>query len=137
MTTPGRDRWTVVLALFALGNAATGLWMLASPAGWYHGLPGRVPDFGPLNEHFVRDLGSMFVMMGLGLAFAAVRPAARVPVLGMVSAWYVIHAVVHAYDTLRGYVGPEHWVQDLPLVYGTAILTLVVTVLIARRRVPT
>ena len=62
-----RDRLSLVLGLFALGNLTNGVWMLLSPTHWYHKLPAAVPDFGPLNEHFVRDLGTVFVMMALVL----------------------------------------------------------------------
>ena len=52
---------------------ATALWMLADPAGWYAGLPAAVPDFGPLNEHFVRDIGATFTMLGIALALGGRR----------------------------------------------------------------
>ena len=58
--------WTVILALAGLGNLANGLWMLADPVGWYREIPAAVPDFGPLNEHFVRDIGSAFAAQGVG-----------------------------------------------------------------------
>ena len=40
------DGWTIALGLGALGNIANGLWMLADPRGWFHGIPAAVPDFG-------------------------------------------------------------------------------------------
>ncbi len=50
------DFWTLVLSLFGLGNLANGAWMLLDPPHWYATLPAGVPDFGPLNEHFIRDI---------------------------------------------------------------------------------
>ncbi len=49
VATPGLtfDGWTIVLGLFALGNLANGIWMLADPVHWYDTLPAAVPDFGP------------------------------------------------------------------------------------------
>ncbi len=44
--------------------------MLADPAGWFVGLPAAVPDSGPLNEHFVRDIGATFTMLGVGMLWA-------------------------------------------------------------------
>ena len=70
-----RDPWWWVLVVFAIGNAANALWMLADPAGWYVGLPAAVPDTGPLNTHFVRDIGSAFGVMSAALFLAAARPA--------------------------------------------------------------
>jgi hypothetical protein len=128
-----RDALTIVLGLAGLGNLANGLWMLADPAGWWATFPAGVPDFGPLNEHFVRDIGSVFVLQGAALAVAAVVTRWRVAACGAVAAFSVLHAVVHVIDTWRGLVGPEHWLVDAPGVYGTAMLMVGLTVAVARR----
>jgi hypothetical protein len=116
------DAWTYILGLFALGNLANGLWMLADPPGWYTGLPAAVPDTGPLNEHFVRDIGGAFVMMAVGLGWAAVVPAVRLPVVALVTLFHVLHAAVHVYDTVTGRLGPEHWLIDLPVYVPAGVL---------------
>ncbi len=131
-TTNSRDAWTWVLAIAALGNLANAAWMLADPAGWYRGLPAAVPDFGPLNEHFVRDIGAAFLMQGVALLWAAFAPAWRVPLVAPVTLFYVLHALAHVYDTERGLVGPAHWTIDLPGVYVPAILMIVLLALLAR-----
>ena len=128
-----RDPWTIVLGVAALGNLANGAWMLADPVHWYENLPAGVPDFGPLNEHFVRDIGCAFVVLGAALAVAAFRPAWRVAACAGVTAFYALHAAVHVLDTTRGLVGPEHWAIDLPGVYLPALLMGGVTWLVARR----
>ena len=127
---PSDDRspfwwWTlVVLGTMNLGNA---LWMLADPAGWYAGLPAAVPDTGPLNTHFVRDIGSAFGVMGAALLGAAARPALRVPALAGVSLFYALHALVHVTDTLAGRLPPSHWAIDAPGVYVPTLLMIVAT----------
>ncbi len=126
------DPWTIVLGLFALSNLANGAWMLAAPAHWYHTLPAAVPDFGPLNEHFVRDIGCAFTLLGVGLGIAAVLPAWRVPALAAASGFYLLHALVHLLDTARGLVGPEHFMIDLPGVYAPALILLALTVWLAK-----
>src|SRR4029077_17484094 len=68
--------WGAVLGIAGLLNLANAAWMLADPEGWYHGLPAGVPHTGPLNEHFVRDIGAAFTVMGVALLWAAARPAA-------------------------------------------------------------
>ena len=127
------DSWTTVLGIFAIGNLANGVWMLADPVHWYENLPAGVPDFGPLNEHFVRDLGCTFVLFGLVLGLAAFVPRWRVAACSAVALFYVLHAIVHVADTLRGLVGPEHWAIDLPGVYAPAVILVAVTWLVARR----
>ena len=130
-----RDVWKWVFALGALGNIPNALWMLADPAGWYHGLPAGVPDFGPLNEHFVRDIGSAFLVLGLVLAWGVFVPAVRLPALVTVTLFYVFHALVHVWDTLRGLVGPEHWTIDLGGVYLPAAFMMALTAAyLARQR---
>jgi len=132
-TTQSWDAWTVVLGVAALGNLANGAWMLVDPAHWYATLPAGVPDFGPLNEHFVRDIGCAFVVQGVVLAVAAVVASWRLAACGAVALFYVMHAVVHVLDTLRGLVGPEHWRIDLSGVYVPAGIMVLVTYLVARR----
>ncbi len=68
------DPWRIGLLLGAVANLANAAWMLVDPAGWYLYLPAAVPDTGPFNAHFVRDVGSAFAVMGLALAFGALRP---------------------------------------------------------------
>ena len=119
---PRRDPWFLLLALAGAGNLLNALWMLLAPEHWYLGLPGAIPDFGPYNEHFVRDLGCMFLTWGLAMLWAAGHHASRVTVVALLFAWYGTHALVHVYDTARGLVGPEHWVVDIPLCYAPALL---------------
>jgi hypothetical protein len=128
------DTWTIVLGLFATGNLANGVWMLADPGHWYENLPAGVPDFGPLNEHFVRDIGCIFFLLGVALAWAAVMPRWRVAACALVTGFYGLHALVHVIDTARGLVGPEHWVIDLSGVYVPAVIMAVLTWRVARSR---
>jgi len=128
------DPWRIVLALFAAGSLANGAWMLADPPGWYANLPAAVPDTGPLNAHFVRDIGSAFVVMGAGLLGAAFRPALRVPLVLLVSLFYWLHALVHVADTLAGRLPASHWAIDFPGVYLPALALAGITAWLARRR---
>lgn len=131
-TTGLRDPWTVLLALAGLGNLATASWMLLDPMSWYVGLPGAVPDFGPYNEHFIRDLGCMFFTWAAAMGWAAWRPQARVVIVALLLAWFGTHALVHVYDTWRGFVSADHWVLDVPLCYAPAGLLAVMLVMLRR-----
>jgi hypothetical protein len=130
---PPSDPWMWTFLLGALGNLGNGVWMLADPVGWYTTLPAAVPDFGPLNEHFVRDIGATFTMLGLGLLWGTFRRTVRLPVLALVALFSSLHALVHVYDTMRGLVGPEHWRIDFPSIYAPTLVLVVLTVLLARR----
>lgn len=133
MSADRRDPWVFTLGLFGLGNLANAVWMLADPAGWYANLPAAVPDTGPLNTHFVRDIGSAFAVMSAALFLAAWRPALRAPLLAVVSLFYVMHALVHVTDTLAGRLPPSHWTIDLPGVYVPALLMVWLTAAAAAR----
>jgi hypothetical protein len=128
----GRDPWAIAVAAFALGNLANGAWMLASPAHWYWNLPANVPASGPLNEHFVRDIGCIFFLLGAALAVAVLRPRWRVPAMVAASAFYVAHSLVHVLDSLRGLFAPGHWKDDLAGVYLATLVLVAVTWRLAR-----
>jgi hypothetical protein len=125
--------WAIALGLAGLSNLGNGLWMLVDPAHWYLNLPARVPDFGPLNEHFVRDVGCAFSVVGVLLLVAIVRPAWRLAACAVAAGFYGLHALVHVIDTTRGLVGPEHWGVDLPAVYLPVALYVALVALAARR----
>ena len=121
------DPWLWALAIFGVANLGNAAWMLADPAGWYAGLPAAVPDTGPLNTHFVRDIGSAFAVMGAALLLAAVRPALRAPMIAAVALFYVLHALVHVTDTIAGRLPASHWAIDAPGVYVPAVIMVALT----------
>ncbi len=123
--------WTIVFGLFAAGNLANGLWMLANPGHWYIHLPANVPGSGPLNEHFVRDIGCIFALIGIVLAVGAFKPRFRLTALLFATGFYGAHALVHVYDSLRGLFPPGQWRYDLVPVYGTTLLLVVLSAWLA------
>lgn len=130
--TSSNGAWKIIFALFAVGNLANGLWMLASPGHWYINLPANVPGTGPLNEHFVRDIGCIFLLIGIALAVAVFRPRFRLTALLFATGFYGAHALVHVYDSMRGLLPPGQWRYDLGPVYGATLLLLVLSVVLAR-----
>jgi hypothetical protein len=90
------------VAGLALGVALTanGQVMLADPAAWYGFVPG-VPDTGPLNAHFVRDIGSAYMVAGVALAGFALDTRARAAAAAG-TAFLVLHALVPGADALAG-----------------------------------
>ncbi len=121
------DGWFLLLSALALISAGNASWMLIDPIHWYSDLPAGVPDFGSYNEHFVRDIGCAFLTFTLALAWAAFRPAVRAPLVGISAVFFVAHALLHIYDTARGFVEANHWWLDLPGVYAPAVLLVAMT----------
>lgn len=110
-----------IFGLAALGN---GLWMIANPETWYTNLPARVPDTGPLNVHFVRDIGCAYAASGVSFLLGAEIPRARLGVLYAGVLFNGFHALLHVADILSGRLPSDHWVVDLP-VFLPALLLLV------------
>lgn len=119
----------IVLGVLTLGNA---LWMLAGPLHWYTDLPAAVPDTGPFNPHFVRDIGCAFLTTGVALIWAAKSLRFRLPLVAVAGLFLAAHAVLHVYDTIRGALGHDHWLLDLPGVYLPGILLPVIAIRLAR-----
>jgi AhpD family alkylhydroperoxidase len=95
--------WRGLTALLAAGLVLNGLFMLVGPGGWYAAVPG-VSSTGPLNDHFVRDIGAAFFATGLGAAWAAWRTQRG----GLLPAavFLGLHAAIHLVETLV--VGHAH-----------------------------
>jgi hypothetical protein len=116
----------VAVVFWILGclNLANGLWMLLAPESWYLRLPAGVPDTGPLNVHFVRDIGAAFTTIGVMFCVAAPRPQYRYGVLLAATLFFILHAIVHVTDMLAGRLHHSHWLIDLPGVFFPAIVLL-------------
>jgi hypothetical protein len=74
---------------FALG--ANGVWMLIRPEIWYYAIPG-VTGTGPLNPHFIRDIGCAYLVAGAGLLSMATRPREAWPAALAGVAFLALHA---------------------------------------------
>lgn len=95
----GEQAQRIVLALAALAMGFNGIWMLVDAAGWYARTPG-VSESGPLNEHFVNDIGAAFVSFAAGLLFA-IRPLpARFALLSTAALFAVLHALIHVAEAI-------------------------------------
>jgi len=84
----------ILLVLVGLGHLINGAWMLVNPDTWYASVPGVVQT-GPLNHHFVQDIGMAFVASG-GLLIAGastLRHAAAFAISGAV--WPILHSTIH------------------------------------------
>ncbi len=94
--------------------------------------------FGAAFEHFLVlrsarvELVQQAVYGPVVLAVDLVRPQWRVPIVGGVAGFYVLHALVHVVDTLRGLVGSEHWLIDFPGVYLPALILMWLTAAVRR-----
>ncbi|MBL8020911.1 MAG: hypothetical protein JNM27_14670 [Leptospirales bacterium] len=120
--------WGILFGFSGFGLIANALFMLLAPATWYRELPAAVPDFGPYNEHFVRDIGCAMFVFGC-VSLAAVRwTGFRLQASLLLAAFYGTHSLLHVFDTARGFVSAEHWLIDLPSVHVPAMIFIVMAV---------
>jgi hypothetical protein len=105
----------IVAWIVGLSLIANGLTMLAVPEAWYALVPG-VPQTGPLNPHFVRDIGAAYVVAGGALVWFAIDRAARPAALAG-AAFLAIHAAVHVWDAAAGREHVHQLLVDLPAVF--------------------
>jgi hypothetical protein len=96
--------------------------MLFDPAQWYAMVPG-VPETGPLNAHFVRDIGAAYVVTGVAIAWLALdKRAAPAALAGAL--FLTLHALVHVADAIAGRMHTDHVATDLVAVFLPVAIAL-------------
>jgi hypothetical protein len=110
---------------------ANGVYMLIDPDAWYYAVPG-VTTTGPFNQHFIRDIGLIFLMLG-GVFLVGVRRAEQRALLwGGASLWLSGHALFHFWEVAAGICGSEVLARDFPAVTLPAIIGWALTLWAAR-----
>jgi hypothetical protein len=117
--------WTAVI--LGIGADANALFMLWSPADWYLAVPG-VTTTGPFNQHFIRDIGLIYLFVGTSLVIGAFRPQYRVPLWTSATLWLCGHALFHFWEVAVGICGPSALARDFAGVTLPAILTALLSI---------
>lgn len=115
----------ITAAALGLGALANGAFMLVSPADWYVAVPG-VTTTGPFNQHFLRDIGIIFLFLGAAFLIGAARPEYRVFLWAAATLWLSCHALFHFWEVAAGICGPSALARDfsdvtLPALIGAAL----------------
>lgn len=108
-------------------NIGNGIWMLFFAENWYINLPARIEDTGPLNTHFVHDIGLVYCIVGLAAFYCSAKIHNCKAVHFGLLAFTVGHALIHVVEILIGLLPPSHWVIDFPLLFAPALLILAIT----------
>lgn len=119
--------------LLGLGALANGIYMLVSPVGWYFAVPG-VTTTGPFNQHFLRDIGIVFLFLGAAFLIGARRPEYRVVLWGGATLWLACHALFHFWEVAVGICGATTLLRDFPAVTFPALLGALLTCWAVRER---
>ncbi|THD49156.1 MAG: hypothetical protein E7774_01675 [Bradyrhizobium sp.] len=89
----------IALGLFGLIHLANGLFMVVDAHDWYWAVPG-VPATGPMNHHFIVDIGLVFVASGAGMLMGLRAGAAAAAFALAGSVWPGLHACFHIFQWL-------------------------------------
>lgn len=117
----------VLAGLLGVGLTGNGIFMLASPETWYFAVPG-VTSTGPFNQHFLRDIGLIFVLIGTGFLYGAARPGSRVLLWSVGAIWLSGHALFHFWEVAVGICGPEVLPRDFPAVTLPALIAVALSI---------
>ena len=128
------DRWTLVFLIIGLINVLSASWMLVAPEHWYYNLPAGVPESGPLNVHFIRDIGCIFLLLGCGLLVTGfVFIEFRLPLFSMNTLFYMLHMFVHIHEIVSGRLRMGIFWMDLPGIYFPALITFGLNIVLIRK----
>jgi hypothetical protein len=112
----------LALAATAIGLGANALYMLGAPLSWYGAIAG-VPDTGPFNPHFVRDIGVAYLTCALCAAAGALWLRQAFTLMSAVTLFLGLHVCLHLWDVAVGRLPLDHLVIDAPGVLGPTIIT--------------
>ena len=91
--------------MFALVQLLIGVLLWAAPGFFFE----HVGPFAPRNDHYMADVATFYLALGIVALIAARRPSWRVPVLLLAVIQNGLHAVNHLIDIGNadpGYLGP-------------------------------
>ncbi|MGA0530315.1 hypothetical protein [Hansschlegelia sp. KR7-227] len=123
-----------MLGRLAIGTALTlgvaaeanGVFMLVAPTDWYFAVPG-VTTTGAFNQHFIRDIGLIFLFIGTAFLLGVARPKLRVALWAAATLWLWCHALFHFWEVAAGICEPFVLARDFPAVTLPALLGTAIT----------
>ena len=83
-----------LLVVFGLTQLALGLFLALAPGAFFD----AIGPFGTRNDHYMRDLATFYIALGVAGLVAVRRPGWRVPVLALATIEFVLHAINHLAD---------------------------------------
>lgn len=121
-----------ILFLVAIYQAANGLFMLAFPDLWYQSVP-DVTHTGPLNTHFVRDIGFGFLAAALSLALAA-RNGGAAAAIWPGAVFLGGHAMLHLAEMMLHGIAPFAGARDIAIIVVPGLAPLAIALLARKNR---
>lgn len=110
--------WRITLLSLGFVYLALAVWALAAPASFATSLA----NFGPGDQHLVRDFGACSAAFGIGLVVAVRTPSWRTAVLTITAVWNGLHAVNHIIDSGKSHPAAVGPIEAVLLVASTLLL---------------
>ena len=114
-------RLRTILLVAAAYHLALGAFMFFLPGPFYDSLG----EFPPRNDHYVKDIATFYIALGLVLYISVRRRSWRVPVLLFATVEYALHAVNHLLDVGDAASDGKGWFA----VFSISLLTLILAAL--------
>ena len=116
----------IIAITLGLAMVANGTYMIIAPEPWYWAIPG-VPDRGPFNQHFIRDVGFIYALAGTAYIYGAIYTKQSFSLWLIPTAWLTCHAIFHVWEVAVGICGPEALAQDFAGVTLPALVAMALT----------
>ena len=104
------------LAILAASQLVLAVWMVADPGSFFD----NVGAFGARNDHYIRDVATWEVALGVCAAIAIRRPSWRVPILAFALLQFAFHALNHVVDAGDAHASTNGWGDAVELSIGAA-----------------
>jgi len=116
-------RLRTVLLVAAAYHLLLGAFMFFAPGAFYDAL-GKFP---PENHHYVKDVSTFYIALGVVLYIAARRRSWRVPVLVFTTLEYALHSINHLIDVNKAQTDFKGWFAFFSLSFLTVVLAALTT----------
>ena len=126
---------TAVVILTGGFLLVNGLFMLIAPMKWYYTVPG-VTDTGFYNQHFIRDIGLVYLFLSAAVGIGLFRANLRLALWATAAAWLSAHALFHFWEVAVGICAPSAIPRDFPAVTLPALISIAATLWAWRMRRP-
>jgi hypothetical protein len=116
-------RLRTILLVASIYHLLLGAFMFFAPGAFYDSL-GKFP---PENHHYIKDVSTFYVALGVVLFISVRRRTWRVPVLVFTTLEYAIHTLNHLIDVNKAQTPFKGWFAFFALALLTLVLAAVTT----------
>jgi hypothetical protein len=116
-------RLRTILLVAAVYHLLLGAFMFFAPGAFYDSL-GKFP---PENHHYIKDVSTFYIALGVVLFISVRRRTWRVPVLVFTTLEYALHTLNHLIDVNKAQTDFKGWFAFFSLALLTLIIAAIAT----------